>query len=415
MPPCLIVVAYHYPPDGSIGGARPARFVRYLGDQGWKALVCTAADAEASADLQIVSVPDRSRLYWESAKGSGSAISRKQHVQELFQRRFLYPGAIGLTWWREATEATVRAVSQRRISPSVVLSSFPPLASSFAGRQLARRLRIPWVADLRDPVAFGMAAPSAWLARQWKQRAENEVFRDAAAVIINTQAMADAYLERFPQYRHKMHVIWNGFDPAERLRALPIPARSVRVLSHVGALYLGRDPFQILRSLQRLRDAGHAMARNVRIDLVGHASLDASCLALVERAKAEGWVNHLAQPIPKEEALRITAESDYLFLVQPQSGIQVPGKLFEYLQFGRPILSLAPKDSAIEWILARAGIPHTNVYPSDSEQQTDQKLAEFLNSDSTPRAASEWFEQTFNAERQTAQLAEILNGVVASR
>jgi glycosyltransferase involved in cell wall biosynthesis len=412
---CLLVVAYHYPPDGAIGGARPARFVRYLPEVGWTPIVCTAAAAESSVGLQVIGVPDRSRAIWEGANDIVSPVSRWQRTRELFLRRFLYPGAFGLTWRSEVAQATLHAVSGQQLAPTVVFSSFPPLASSFAGHRIARRLGIPWVADLRDPVAFGMAGSGSWLARKCKQRAEMEVFRDADAVIINTEAMADAYAERFPQWRHKMHVIWNGFDPADSLVACPIPERSVRVLSHVGSLYSGRNPLQILASVQRLRETASANAPKLRIDLVGPTIVDAACQELIRHGIAEGWVNHRAGSIPKEEALRVSAESDFLFLVQPQSSLQVPGKLFEYIQFGRPILSLAPKDSAIEWILVRAGVPYVNVYPDDSAQETDQKVARFLELESEPVPASTWFQQTFNAERQTAQLAEILNRVVASK
>jgi hypothetical protein len=92
----------------------------------------------------------------------------------------------------------------------------------------------------------------------------------------------------------------------------------------------------------------------------------------------------------------------------------VPGKLFEYLQIGRPILALAPRDSAIEHILARAGVPQVTVYPDDPPEVVDDKVREYLALPTEPVAANAWFQENFNAEHQARQLADILDRVTGT-
>ncbi len=105
-------------------------------------------------------------------------------------------------------------------------------------------------------------------------------------------------------------------------------------------------------------------------------------------------------------------EADALLLVQPQSDVQVPGKLFEYICIGRPVLALVPRKSAVEEILRKSGIPSVCVYADDGAEVADRKLVEFLRLPNTATNASDWFRANFNAEEQTRRLAEIIDGLV---
>ena len=122
-----------------------------------------------------------------------------------------------------------------------------------------------------------------------------------------------------------------------------------------------------------------------------------------------------SKTVPKSDAWRVMAESDFLLLLQPQSAVQVPGKLFEYVCVGRPILAVAPPRSAVEEILENAGIPHACIYPTDDPASVDRKLLAFLRLPSGPVPFSAWFESRFDAEGQAAQLASIIDAVCADR
>src|SRR5690606_7651847 len=136
-----------------------------------------------------------------------------------------------------------------------------------------------------------------------------------------------------------------------------------------GNLYAGRNPVAVLESLERLRISGDGEVARWNIALVGTDLSSPEEKAVIDRCVAAGWTSRNGTRIPHAEALRITQESDGLLLLQPQSDVQVPAKLFEYIRIGRPILSLAPRNSPVEWILERSGIPHTNLYPDDSAQE----------------------------------------------
>jgi len=235
----------------------------------------------------------------------------------------------------------------------------------------------------------------------------------ADLVVANTDSMAEAWKQQYPREAKKLHVIWNGFDPEARIAPAALPVRDYKVLSHVGALYAGRTVAPLLESVDRLITAGRVQASAIRVELAGYAEPSSLPSAeFIEGARRAGWLELDTNAVSQQKARRITDASDGLLLIQPQSGIQVPGKLFEYLQIGRPILAFIQRDSPIERILAKSGVPYRCVYPEFTALQIDSVMAEFLTLRSDAVRASGWFEEQFDARRQTETLAALIESVI---
>lgn len=398
----VLFLAYHFPPENVVGAARPFRFYKYLLRQGYKCHVITAAPVEQLPEISAERVADP----FLERPGSGFGWHIERSV-----RKFLLPGSIGTQWALHAAHAGSRFFDKHRQDRVVLFSTFPPLGVHLAAWRLAAKTGVPWIADYRDPLAGNPAmarlgrhtqATFAWLDSAFVKR--------ASAVIANTDAAQAALKSRFPASASKIHLIWNGFDPEQRLLSGPLPNGAVRVLSHLGELYEGRTVTPLLASFKRLIDSRALSAESLRVQLIGPA--ESSCLpesGFIKQAEQEGWLKIVSDQRPKAEAQEIARTSHGLIIVQPHSSVQVPGKLFEYLQIGRPILAFVPRNSAIERLLAPSGIQFRCLYPDESGDVFDQKLLEFLSLDPTPTSASPWFENTFNAESQTVALAELID------
>jgi hypothetical protein len=110
----------------------------------------------------------------------------------------------------------------------------------------------------------------------------------------------------------------------------------------------------------------------------------------------------------------MTEEADGLLLVQPQTDVQVPGKLFEYICIGRPILALVPRKFAVEHILESAGVPYVCIYTDDRLGDVDQKVLDFLSIPSQPTPYSDWFGNNFDGNLQAKQMAGIVEEISLS-
>ena len=396
--------AYHYPPENAIGGERPFRFSKYLSRMGYTCRVFSAADQTGREDPNTESIADpffvnpRHKLSWQFERAV---------------RKVLLPGALGTHWCYQASNAAKRYLEKQPDTRVTLFSTFPPVGSHLAAWQLARSTNFPWIADFRDPMANESFAKSMNLfQRLVDQWFEKLLIRRADAVILNTSGALARWQEKYPHLRGKAHLIWNGFDPEDRLSPLPSSSGDCRVLSHTGELYGGRSATPILESIGRLIAAKRLPAGQIRVRLIGPMEREElPSQEFLDSARSHGWLELVAQKIPKLDALQIARSSDSLLLLQPQSSTQVPGKLFEYLQIGRPILAFVAPNSASQQLLEQSGVPYRCVYPGTCPARIDDIVAEFFHLPSVAVAANSWFEEQLSAEKQTRVLDAIIRTV----
>ncbi len=408
--PHLIMIAYHFPPAPEIGGLRPFRFRKYLQRVGYRCHVVTASP-QAKDAVDTVFIPDELRAVWdEGPKGRLSF----EGWQELLIRKLMFPGHSGFIWARKAADECHKIVRAHAEERFVVYSTYPPIGTITAGLRVRSNENIPWIADFRDPVSGTAPELLSPQQRFWAPRLERRAFRNASTVVANVEAAASVWRKQFPWAAQKLNVIYNGFDPEDVPHARDVPPRTHKLIVHAGALYHGRNPNVVVESLARLRAAGAAEAASARVLLLGATDAKAGFdQSLFDNAQRDGWLE-LRPQVPRTEAQRQLEEADALLLVQPQSNVQVPGKLFEYMCIGRPILALVQPASAVEDILQKAAAPHVCIYTDDSAGTADRKMLEFLRLPNTATQANEWFRTNFNAKHQAEELAKIIESVAGN-
>src|SRR5262249_26117336 len=144
-------------------------------------------------------------------------------------------------------------------------------------------------------------------------------------------------------------VVSNGFDAAqfELLETRVAVAERFEVL-HAGALYYGRSLAAFLEAAKRLMHEDPRFESAFRLTLLG--TLDATARAELAGHALGKHVQVLGQRAHLE-ALRAMHAADALLLIAnttPGAEATVPGKLFEYLAVGRPILAMAPRSSSTQ-------------------------------------------------------------------
>ena len=400
----LLVFAYHFPPDTAIGGARPFRFCKYLGRLGYESHTITAAGGRSQADMKAECIPDP--FVTRARQGFGWQVER-------FIRKFLLPGVSGTQWAVLAYRAALRFLQLHPGRRVTIFSTFPPLGTHLAAFLLARKTGLPWIADFRDPLADNPGSGHLNdFQRLISRRLERLFVNRAACVIANTDGAEKRLKSVYPLRAGNIHLIWNGFDPEQRLEAVPLPERACRVYSHTGELYEGRSIAPLLKSLKRLFDIGRLDPHKIKLRLVGVAR--PSSLpdpAFVKTATDAGWLDLQPHHVPQAEAHAVMQSSDGLLLIQPHSTLQVPGKLYEYLQIGRPILAFVPPDSSIERILQKSGVPYACAYSTSEPAALDDAVLRFFLLESAAVKPDEWFETEFNAEFHSQRLARLVDGL----
>ena len=248
----------------------------------------------------------------------------------------------------------------RRRPYEVAYSSSGPFTSHVVGLALKRVTGKPWVMELRDGWYRWNRAifPDYPIWRDTlERRLEAAAISAADRVVLVTERMACAFRA---QYAHldaeHFTVVSNGFDPAQFQGPAGNQATTTGwTVLHAGALYYGRSVAALLAAVRRLIQVDARFASDFHLRLLG--TLDAAARAEIE---AGGLANHLEVlgQTSHAEAIAAMRSADALLLVAnttPGAEAAVPGKLFEFLAVGRPVVAVAPRESSTADVMNQTG------------------------------------------------------------
>jgi len=235
----------------------------------------------------------------------------------------------------------------------IVYTSSPPHSEQVVGYMLKRRAPLKWIADLRDPLLDNIVS-DGWNAyeRMTHGIIEKRIARWSDAVIFNTMYAKDRFEARYPKCR--TYLVRNSYDERD-FEALAEDKFPKFTISHLGTLYGFRKTGMLFEAIRLLADRGLIEPSSFRLLLVGQA--DNNTAAEVARLHLEDYVE-LQGLVPHKEAVNIMMRSHMLLLIKafgPNSNGQIPGKLYEYLATGNPVLCLAPQDSEAARIVEESG------------------------------------------------------------
>ena len=410
--PSVVILAYYFPPQNEIGAARPGRFARGLRRMGASVTVVTSAEGAAGPDgMVVLHAPTPRAIAAGGAVVANDAVLRMRvrglHVAE----RALMPYDDRLGWFPGAYDA-----AQNALRPgSVVLSTHPPLVTHLVALALKQKHGHPWIADFRDPL-YGNPSRTSQRASMLDPVLERVVVENADVVIANTEMAGRQLRARYPVQAHKIEVIWNGYDPADGIEPSAAPVTTRFALTHVGTMYANRTLLPIVLSVARLIDQGRLQPDAFVLRQVGRA--DPHCLDLeapvMQALLALGCLEVVNRNVPLAEAHAAMREANGLLLLdmtETNRGVQVPGKTYEYIRTGRPVLALTVPGSSTQEVLARSGIDHACVDLHAPVEMFDAAVLAFLQAPARVSRPSEAFMQTFSATAQTAHLMRLIERV----
>ncbi len=413
----VLLICYVFPPAGGGGVQRPLKFVKYLGGHGWTPVVATP-DRPSSpvwdqdllrqlpADLAVERLPSLEPGAGGAANAPGPANSSGWRAR---LAAWLFPDRHVL-WLPTALPGLLRAL--KRHQPQAVMVTAPPFSSFILGWLAARIGGLPLVLDFRDEwsgfYAKGYGPGSA--GRLWAASVrvlERRLVAAASRVVCASPDYCWRFRELYGGPAGKFVWIPNGFDPADYPPPpeppAPGPATPERPLRLV---YAGSvHPVTSLDYLWRgLAVLSPEERRCLSVQVLGRVNPEMTADPGLKglRVQAHGYCPH-AQAL----AAMQTAHA-LLLTLSPGPGVErvIPGKLYEYLGAGRPILALTPPGRAAAMMEeARAG---TRVDP-DCPAQIAATLREWL--ETPPRGSSPPPPQ-YDRQRTAGLLASVLEEAV---
>ncbi len=395
----VLVITYYWPPSGGAGVQRFLKFVKYFRDYGVDPVVLTCSNPtypivdtslleDVPGDVTVAyartlepfgvygrmsGVPAEEAANPTTILGDRNLGPVQRLARWLRANIFLPDARVG--WVPFALRKARRLIREHRID--TVITTGPPHSTHFIGRALKRRTGIRWVADFRDPwtdIHYNRVLPRTAVARKIDLRMEASVLTFADEVTVTAPGTARYFARKVER---TYHTIPNGFDPDD----FPAPTPSTRnpkkpqpapldttpahetgeqradskqgktfTVRHVGSITETCVPENLLLAVKKLQNVP------VRVEFVGmvHARL----LALI-REHGLGETVTVHPYVPHKEATMLMCQSDLNVVVVHQSEdsrILIPGKLYDYLYAGRPVMVIGPTDGDAAQIVRSCNI-----------------------------------------------------------
>lgn len=430
--------SYHFPPIGGSGAQRPLKMVRGLARHGYEPVVVTGGgpttDRWAPEDVTLAAeVPSGLEVHRLPSEEEPSPSTGLRG----FAERWLGIPSRWNTWWVEQSFRLGRAVAQ---DAELIYVWMQPYASAEAGVALANAQHRPWVADLGDPWALDemMVYPSA-AHRRVALRRMHHALSTASAIVMSTPEAVKRVTESFPDLCDRPIVaIPNGFDASD-FADEPSPRSDQKFrIAHAGYLHtalgeqhrrrrllrdtlrgsvpgldiLTRSHVYLVDALNELLEQAPELAGLVELHLAGVMSEADRAVATRYPVTIHGYMTH-------RETINLMMTADLLFLPMQNLPIGtratiVPGKTYEYLASGTPILAAVPDGDARD-ILQEAGNA-TITRPDDVEGMARAILNEIegFRAGRPPRRPDPDLIARFEYGKLAADLAHVFDAVLGT-
>jgi glycosyltransferase involved in cell wall biosynthesis len=266
-------------------------------------------------------------------------------------------------WNRYAFKMASRLIREEGIS--YIVTTSPPHSTQLIGRRLKRNFpHIKWIADFRDPWTdifyYDMFYPTL-LSDKLNRRMEKSVLREADILTAAGYFLGESKTGKYRVDPTKIMPLLNGFDEddfkgAEHVR---LPLFTITYAGAINERYPVNAFITAVKSL--ISDNKKVMIRFI-------GSADKTIINLFSKEVPSDNL----QFMPYAEHNRVIGhmmESHMLLLVIPdhkKNKTIIPGKLFEYIRSGNPVLSIGPDNSDVARILEISGAGR-NFQPDDNE------------------------------------------------
>jgi glycosyltransferase involved in cell wall biosynthesis len=442
----VVMVAYHFPPEGNAGSYRPLRFVRHLPSRGWEPTVVTVeTDSYERYDPSLTSlVPSRIEVVRVRNRDPWQALQarRRQRVQQVIEtsspadatrirsthnrsiRALLrkavhsveacaYSPDVSMGWIEPAVKAVMNIC--RRKAPNVIWATAGPVSAFVVAEKASKHAGVPYVLDFRDawtiiPTEFDLLKPR-W-ARVLEQRRMFRLLAGARAVVFRYETEAECFWRAYPGALDpsRIFIIPNGFEG--RVEKFTQSAGNKLNILYAGTLPDYRYD-TLLQALCSLKESSPDIVEQLHLRFIGEGTepLEAksSNLGLQD-------VISTARPVSHQSVTKFSREADALLVLGRPSTMKgfelfAAAKLFGYLKTGRPIVGILPDDEAKK-ILVGLGV--STIASVDSLVEVSALIRKLVLEWKNGRLASLIPDPiqcaAYSAERQTEILVSALQG-----
>ncbi|MDE6872440.1 MAG: glycosyltransferase [Bacteroidales bacterium] len=429
-----LIITYYWPPSGGSGVQRWVKFTKYLPAYGWKPIIYTPENPELIAvdhtledDIPAYTTVIKRPIFEpygiyrrllggkDAAEGGSNEVNPVNSKKKTFMQRlsmfvrgnFFIPDPRCL-WIMPSVMYLKRYLKEHPVD--IIVSTGPPHSMHLIARRLAKATGTPWIADFRDPWTkmfyFKHLSLTKWTEKR-HARLEQKVLDEASAIVAVSPLVKKEFEEMTST---RVELITNGYDESDFDDAV-VEADGYFNITHTGLFAADGNPTELWRVLSEKCGKDPEFRKMLRIRLAGKT--DKEVISSIEEA---GLAEHLRDNGYQPHTVAIKEQKCASLLIlplrkEPEYKATIPGKLFEYLASGNPVLGIGQTDGAMAMTVnsAMAG----KVFDWDDSDSIaayiDECWQRFKSGDTDPQTTGI---AKYSRKELTARMAELMDSLL---
>ncbi|HEX9251789.1 MAG TPA: glycosyltransferase, partial [Ignavibacteriaceae bacterium] len=270
------------------------------------------------------------------------------HRIALWIRLNLFVPDARVGWNFSAIKASSTFIKKEKID--VIVSIGPPHSSHLIGLRLSKKYSITHIPVFIDPwvdIVYYKNLKRSALTIKLDNHFEKSVLENAKQVVFVNKSTEEDYLNKYNFLKNKTNVLYWGYDEDD-FNDLQIEKikKDEKIIVHAGNMFAYQNPKNFWKQIKIENEKGN---RTI-IRFVG--SVDKEILDYLYSIGFKENVQ-LAGFLPYKEMIREILRADILLVCSTEPR-HVPGKLFEALRTGNPIIAFGDDNDEVKKIIEEA-------------------------------------------------------------
>lgn len=365
----VLFITYYWPPSGKASLHWPLKIIKFLPQSGWQPTVLTVVEDtfsqkdesladDISPDLEVI----RTRAYepfniykkFTGKKDSDQLVSSETisksnkswtHKISIWLRMNLFIPDARIGWYLPAVKSAKSLAQSEKIN--AIVSVGPPHSSHLVGKKISKKFGIPHIPVFIDPwvdIVYYKEFKRSVITRKIDNHLEKSVLQNAAKIAFVTETMRKDYENKYNFISKKAKVLYWGYNEEDFEKVLvQKEKRNEKVLVHAGNIFSFQNPEKFWRQIKKENESG----KKIHLKFIG--TVDPK----IKKSISDNGLNEVTEYVgflPYYEMLKNICEADFL-LVCASEPRHLPGKLFEYLRTGNPVIAFGDNNKEVKKIL----------------------------------------------------------------
>ncbi len=422
----ILILAYDFPPNGSIGGQRPYSWFKYFKEFGIHPVVVTRHWDTVITTQDTIRSCGTEVSVTETDEGTLIRVPYLPNLRDLmllrYGKRFGLVRKLLSLWfmlaqyfipWADNKRNMLRAAREHlRIHPcDAIIATGEPFILFRYAQLLAKEFDIPWVADYRDGWSTNYHAEiggkiDRFINRHFHSPIERLLLGSCAQVTVAAPAMQSelkALASEVP-----VATVYNGYfhELFENLSLQKSLHRPFTIV-HSGTLYPYQKAELFLQGLRLFIEKNVLSPAQLQVIFLG---LNYQPQQVERVMTSDSFLTPFigaTERMTHSEALEQLAEADVLLMLANRDYKQVYAKVFDYIALGKPVLVCENDHGPIASILTDSG---TGLL-TETAEEVAEKLGLLMNNAVHLTTNPERI-QNFSRRHQASILADLLKDII---